>query len=63
MNLDVLITIIIFCKEINSIMFFLNFLVFTLALKCSLYYVDLNINIIPEIECCFDIEENNKFTF
>jgi len=49
---------IIICKELNSIIFIFNFLVFVLTMKFDLYYIFLNLQIRPDVEFFLDQEES-----
>ena len=54
------ISFLVLLKEINSIFFILNFLLFTLSMKYDLFYVHLNLHIRPDIEYFIDSELNFK---
>ena len=53
-------SILIVLKEINSIFFIFNFLLFTLSMKYDLFYVHLNLHIKPDIEYFIDSDMNFK---
>ena len=54
---------IILCKEINSVLFHINFLTFIIIIKSTLNIVDINLTIVPEIDYNVDLDINNKFTY
>lgn len=56
-----LLSILIVCLNANSLLFLLCQVLFIFSLKYDLYYVNLNLQIRPDLEYFVDFDEMNNF--
>jgi len=57
-----LLSLLIICLSVNSFIFIACNLAFVFSLKYDLFYVSMNLQILPDLEYFLDLEENNKLT-
>jgi len=55
-------SLLIITMSINSVLFVFCKMLFILTLKYDLYFVSMNLQILPDIEYFVDLEENGKLT-
>lgn len=58
----VLLGLLMVCLCFNSGLFYLCHITFIFSLKYDLYYVNMNLQVRPDLEYFIDFEENNKMT-